>query len=285
MGVLTKLSINQINELIKNTDVVFSSLKETANGITDSTYIGTNSENKRYIFKVFETSTKEHIQTEIAILNALEKHKVPHPISNEIVMFEDKPTALFSFIEGKIPKDINIKQIEEISLFLKELHKVDTYKPTNENIYEKSYLLKMIDMIDNENKEEFISRYEFIKDINLENNAIIHGDLFPDNAKFLDNKLSGVYDFAQSSYGNAYFDLAVMLVSWCFKEDKFQLEFLNKALETYNKNLKIKDIEPYILYACLYYALQRYTRVNKAKDYKEKLQRFDILKEILDAQV
>ena len=284
MGVLTKLTLEEINNLIKSTNVEFISLQETANGITDSTYIGTSKDETRYIFKVFETSTKEHIENEIYILNALENFDVPHPLSNEIVMLEDKPTALFSFIKGKIPKDVNIKQIEEISIFLKELHSVENIKPTNENIYEKSHLLKMMDLVENsENKKEFENRFEFIKDIDLVNNSVIHGDLFPDNAKFLDDKLSGVYDFAQSCYGNAYFDLAVMIVSWCFTDNEFRLDFLEKALETYDSKLTIKDIEPYVLYACLYYAIQRYTRVNKAKDYKEKLQRFDKLKEILDA--
>lgn len=284
LGVLTKLTLEEINNLIKNTNIEFISLQETANGITDSTYIGTSKDETKYIFKVFETSTKEHIENEIYILNALENLNVPHPLSNEIIMLENKPTALFSFIKGKIPKDINIKQVEEISSFLKELHHIENIKPTNKNIYEKSSLLKMIALVENsEDKKEFEKRFEFIKDIDLTNNAVIHGDLFPDNAKYLDDKLSGVYDFAQSCYGNAYFDLAVMLVSWCFKDYEYKLEFLEKALEVYDKKLTIKIIEPYILYASLYYALQRYTRVNKAKDYKEMMKKFDILKEVLDA--
>lgn len=284
MGVLTKLSLHKINELIKDTNIEFKSLQETANGITDTTYIGTSKDETRYIFKVFETSTKEHIENEIAILKALDDLDVPHPLSKDIVLYENKPTALFSFIKGKIPKDINIKQIEEISQFLKELHLVDTFKPTNENIYDKNHFQKMLNLVESSN-DEFKSRFEAIKDIDLENNSLIHGDLFPDNAKFLDDKLSGVYDFAQSCYGNSYFDFSVMVVSWCFKGYDFRLDFLQKALSIYDEKLTIKTIEPYILYACLYYALQRYTRVNKAKDYKEMLKKFDILKELLDAQV
>lgn len=284
MGVLTKLSLEEINELIKETNIEFISLQETANGITDSTYIGTVKDETRYIFKVFESSTKEHIKNEIAILKALDNLDVPHPISKDIVMYENKPTALFSFIKGKIPKNISIRQIEEISKFLKDLHSVDTFKPSNENIYDKKHIQKMMDKVELSNSE-FKSRFEFIKDIDLQNNALIHGDLFPDNAKFLDEKLSGTYDFAQSCYGNAYFDFSVMIVSWCFKDYEFRLDFLQKAIDTYDKKLTIKDIKPYILYAALYYALQRYTRVNKAKDYKEMLKKFDILEKLLSPVV
>lgn len=281
MGVLTKLSIEEINNLIKNTNIEFVSIQETANGITDSTYIGTSADETRYIFKVFETSNIQDVKTKMYILNGIKDLKVPTVLSKNIVMYKDKPTILFSFIKGKIPKEINIKQIEEISLFFKELHKIDNIKPENKNIYEKSYMLEMLDMVENiEDKKEFESRFELIKNIDLENNAVIHGDLFYDNAKFVDSCLSGVYDFAQSCYGNAYFDLSVMLVSWCFDEEDYRIDFLEKALETYDKNLRKEKIKPYMLYACLYYSLQRYTRVNKAKDYRQMLVKFDTLERI-----
>lgn len=282
MGVLTKLSIEEINKLIVDTRVKFVSIQETANGITDSTYIGTDKEGTRYLFKVFETSNIEDVKTKRYILNNIKALKVPKVLSPDIPMYKDKPTILFSFIKGKIPKEIKIEQIKEISLFFKELHGVKDVKPENLNIYEKSYMEKMISMVKNkEDLDEFKSRFALINDIKLPNNALIHGDLFPDNAKFVDNKLSGVYDFAQSCYGNAYFDLSVMLVSWCFDEEDYKIEFLEKALETYDKNIKVEEIKPYMLYACLYYALQRYTRVNKAKDFRQKLVMFDTLQKIL----
>lgn len=282
MAVLTKLSIEQINRLIEHTKIKFSKVKETKNGITDSTYIGTSTDNKKYVFKIFELSSKEHIKAEISILNALKGLKVLHPISNKIVMFENKPTALFSYIEGDIPTNIDAQQIKEITIFLKKLHSIKGFKPQTRNIYEKSNLLKMIESIDEKERKEFLDRFEVIKNINLENNALIHGDLFPDNAKFIDKKLSGVYDFAQSCYGNAYFDLAVVIISWCFKDNILNMTLFKKVLETYDSNLKIEEITPYVLFASLYYAVQRYVRVNKAKDYKEKLEKFDILKETLD---
>ncbi len=77
-------------------------------------------------------------------------------------------------------------------------------------------------------KKEFIIKYEKIKDIDLPNDVLIHGDLFPDNAKFIDNKLQGVYDFSQSCVGNRYFDLSVLIISWCFKEDDFNMNFFKK---------------------------------------------------------
>jgi homoserine kinase type II len=282
LGVFTKLTLEEINELIKDTNIVFISLQETQNGVTDSTYIGTSQDGTRYIFKVLENSTLEDIKNEIYILNTIKELKVPKVLSKKIVMYQDKPTILFSFIEGKIPKQINIKKVEELAKFMAKLHNIKNIEPNNENIYTLEFMKKMLKKVDDENLKQLLqTKFDVIKDINLPNNSLIHGDLFPDNAKFLDDSLSGVYDFAQSCYGNSYFDFAVFIVSWCFEEYSFESSFLQKAMENYDKNLDIKTIKPYLLYACLYYTLQRANRKNPKKDYNEFLRKFDILKELL----
>ena len=283
---ITKLSINKINELIKESKIQFISLKETENGITDSTYLGTSRVGKQYIFKIFEESTIEDVRNKILILNNLTELKVPKILSTNIVLFENKPTILFSFIKGNIPKVISIDKINEIVNFLSKLHKVKDFIPSNKNIYSKIHFEKMTKNIQNENlKNEIIKKYSTIKDIDLKPNSIIHGDLFPDNSKFIEETLSGVYDFAQSCYGNKYFDLAVLIISWSFEEFEFKYSFFNKIIEIYEKNMdeKItkKQIKKYLLYACLYYSVQRITRKNNKKDYNEYLIKFDILNKIL----
>lgn len=130
-------------------------------------------------------------------------------------------------------------------------------------------------------KKEFLCRFEEIKNIDLSTNAFIHGDLFPDNAKFLDDKLTGVYDFTHSCYGNKNFDLAVLIISWCFENFRFNLEYFERILKLYDKQLSVQKIKPYLLYAALYYALQRFTRKHTKQLHSEMLKKFDILKKIL----
>lgn len=290
MGVITKLNLDQLNELVLSLGVRFVSFLETKNGITDTTYIGSDENSTRYVLKIYESSSKEEVQHEIDILNALKNLKVPKVISKNIEYYDSKPYVLYSCIEGKIPKNISIEQIEEISIFLSSLHKVN-YKSSNKNIYTKDSLESMLEKvikdinINEDIKNNFISKYKKIEKIDLINNTFIHGDLFYDNAKFIDNKLCGVYDFSQSCYGNRYFDLAIMVLSWCFDECDFNKEFFKKILEVYNKesNISISEIflKNYLLYGCLFYALQRFTRVNKLKDYNEFLKRFEIIEKLI----
>lgn len=282
MGIFTQIEVEEVNSLIAHTNISIESLEETSNGITDSTYICIDKEKKRYILKIYESSTKDEVSSEIEILKNLENLQVPKVLSSMIMVFKDKPAVLYSFIEGSIPKKINKEQLIQISSFIASLHK-STINSTAKKIYSKEYFVKLLSVL-TKSKEEFLKRYEIIKDIDLSSNSFIHGDLFPDNAKFINDKLNGVYDFGQSCYGNNKFDLSVLIISWCFDDYEFNHKFYNLVLNKYNdctnSNITTKSIKQYLLYACLYYSIQRLTRVNSIKDYKEYLDKFDILESL-----
>jgi len=98
--------------------------------------------------------------------------------------------------------------------------------------------------------------------IQLQNDGIIHGDLFLDNAKFEDDQLTGVYDFSEACNGDFLFDLAVVSLSWCFDKNKINKKKVNILINSYNDSIKYLQFIEYIKYALLYYATARYLNGN-----------------------
>ncbi len=66
--------------------------------------------------------------------------------------------------------------------------------------------------------------------------GVIHGDLFPDNVFFLDDRLSGLIDFYFACNDAFAYDLATCLNAWCFEPDgSFNITKARLMLKAYRK--------------------------------------------------
>lgn len=289
MGVRTQINIDEIKRLLPNFDIM--DMQATTDGISDTTYILEDRNNIKYILKIYEFASLEEVENEIKILNNLSNLSVPKYLDINTT-YQNKPVALFSYIEGKSLNEIKICHIEKIGKFLGKFHNISkNLTSINDNIYNQTHLKLYIDNIIKSNKVNsdvknmFMEKYKEIENLNLDINGVIHGDLFPDNAKFIDCKLSGVFDFIESCNGNFAFDLSVVINSWCFIENNLEESYLNTILENYNEEAPIKFsknlIKKYMKYASLFYAIQRFhtkyieKRAVNVKDYMEYIIKYE----------
>ena len=81
--------------------------------------------------------------------------------------------------------------------------------------------------------------------------GIIHADLFPDNVLFLNNTISGIIDFYFSSYDLFVYDLAVLINSWCLKDEIFNKKKCLSILNGYEIYRKLLAEEKKFLNTCL----------------------------------
>ncbi len=243
MGIKTKISNNQLPKKYQKYNLI-----ETSDGITDTVYLLDDI----YVLKVFEEQTENQLKNEQTLLIILQDLKVPKVVDTLII--DNKKAIIYTQIVGKSIKHPTINEIEQIGLFLKEQHKLTkNRKSSNKKLYEKDNLKELILLT----KNNLLLDYFLDININLKDDGLIHGDIFPDNVKFKDNKLMGVYDYNEACQGDFLFDLAVIASSWCFDESILNKDKLSVLINIYDKSIdKIKFIE-YIKYSLLYYIVTR----------------------------
>ena len=78
--------------------------------------------------------------------------------------------------------------------------------------------------------------------------GFIHGDLFPDNVFFINDKITGVIDFYFSCTDILAYDLAIAVNAWCFdKQYNFQDKKYQALLKGYNSKRKLSKDEEFFL--------------------------------------
>lgn len=74
--------------------------------------------------------------------------------------------------------------------------------------------------------------------------GVIHADLFPDNALFVGDRLSGVIDFYFACNDAFAYDVAITLNAWCFEPDgSFNLTKGRALLSQYQTVRKLEEAE------------------------------------------
>lgn len=252
MGIKTKLSKKDITPYFN-----CSKLQKTTNGVRDTVYILDN----KYVLKLFENSSLKNIKEERKLLKLCNTLPVSKLV-NKTIFIQDKPALIYKKCNGKSLIKSNKKDIEQIGKFLRAFHTQTKNKTSkNQNIFKKSYLKKLIIKTGN---VKLLNIFKSLS-LKLQNDGIIHGDLFKDNALFKNRKLSAIIDFSEACNGDFYFDLAVVAIDWC-KNDKE----VKSLLKSYGAKIKPKKFKIYMKYALLYYATTRYLN---NRDYNQLLKR------------
>jgi len=223
-----------------------------------------------YVLKLFELGTDvAMIENEASLLEALSPLPVPHVV--DTFSIEGHEVVIYSQIKGKSIPEPNEGEIAQIGTFLKAFHqKSRALSSSNEQIYVREKLQSLIEETQSQRLKDYFAQIN----VELNNDGIIHGDLFVDNCKFLDGKLSGVYDFAQACVGDFHFELAVVVVGWCFEGDILNESKVNALCQSYETGITAEAFEAYIHYALLYYATTRYLG---KRDYEALLRRLERL--------
>jgi len=268
MGVKTSLTLEKANLLFK--EYSFERIVPTKDGISDTTYLAFSSVGG-YVIKYYESARQEEIDAEEELLKSLYNHGLK--VNSVLAESENsRRWKLFSYIDGKSILRPNFVEIRQIAIFLAKMHRFTKADRSVKNVFDAKKIKEELQIV----KRENIKVYHQIKELEQmsfsDKIGIIHGDLFTDNAKFVSNKLSGVFDFVESGRGSFIQDVGVTALSWASGSLAKKNYFLNCYNNASKVKLSRKELNRGMRFGALYYSMRRFS--SQKLDYKELLRKY-----------
>ncbi len=237
MAVYTPLSDADLSALLSEYDLgSATSCKGIAEGVENTNYLLATPAG-RFILTLFERRVREEdLPFFMQIMARLAQQGVPapRPIATKAgALFthaKGRPAAIISFLDGVWPRSPDIGHCAAIGEVLARMHvALDGFKLARVNalsldgwekliaprLAQAEYLRPGLARLIESDVEETRAAWPS----NLPRGPI-HADLFPDNALFLGERLTGVIDFYFACTDFLAYDLAVCLNAWCFAQER-----------------------------------------------------------------
>ena len=236
MAVYTKIKTDELINFLKLYDLdELISWQGIAEGVENSNFF-IETKSAKYILTIYEKRvTKTDLPFFLNLMGHLNSNQFPCPkpifnIKGKLLnSIQDKPAALFSFLNGSSVKNPSIHHCYQAGSYLSIIHKKSSsfsMKRKNKLSAEgwKELFLKLDNRINSIDRDLFsiiTEEFKYISNNWPENlpSGIIHADLFPDNVFFEDNDISGVIDFYFACNDFLAYDIAIAINAWCFNDN------------------------------------------------------------------
>ena len=270
MAVYTNLNEDQVKNLLKRYEIgdliSFSGITE---GI-ENTNFNLKTSFGNYILTIFEKRVNvQDIPFFIKIMLHLNEKGIscPKPIcdkkNNILQDLNGKPTIIVNFLEGKSKNNFTSIDCYQVGSSMGLMHfyskdfelqrdnslSINGWKQLIKNC-NNSIPVSILDKLQPGLMKDIQNSFDFIVEFWPHDlpKGFIHGDLFPDNVFFIDDKITGVIDFYFSCTDILAYDLAIAINAWCFdEENNFQDKKYQAILKGYNSIRKLSKDERFFL--------------------------------------
>lgn len=264
MGVKTKITLKELNQIFSSYN--FTKIEPTSDGIVDTTYI-LSTKDKEYILKKYERDISQKVELDAKLLRDLKSASLNVPICLDA----KDGWYIYEKLQGQTPKNISTFHIQSLARFLSSLHR-HTHKKEFPTSFLQGYDLRKILNYIKSNHYAYYKKLQHLRGLKMQNDGLIHGDIFKDNTVFNGYKI-GVFDFIDAGYGSFVFDAGVALLGFNVKKNHNYR--INLFLKTYNQKapnkLNKKELVDAIAIAEKFYALLRINEYKNTKKAKELL--------------
>ena len=217
------------------------------------------------LFRLYKQNSEDSVRKELLLMDTLKKSNFPtaYPLVDKsgdfIHSIKNHSCILSEFIEGihPIPNQFVSAEIGRAIGTLSILPVKEMFKKPNSISIEHciSFIKEFPDAkyqyseIFNYFKEQTLFLKKYIgEELPM---GIVHGDCFPDNTIFNENKLIAIIDFEEFAFDSLLFDLGMSINGFCFIENELQTDLMHELIKKYESvrklNRKERELLPYYI--------------------------------------
>ena len=261
MAVYTDVTAEELTEfLVPYALGNLLSYKGIAEGVENSNYLLHTSKGYFFLTLYEKRVAAKDLPFFLGLMTHLAKHGIicPQPVVNgsgeALGTLAGRPAAVIDFLEGVWPRRPNTAHCAAVGEALAKLHLAGAdFKMSRPNALSVKGWRPLFDQA----AARADSVQHGLRDLlsaeldHLEQRwpddlpqGVIHADLFPDNALFLGDKLSGLIDFYFACNDMFAYDVAICLNAWCFEIDhSFNVTKARAFLGAYARVRKLSAAE------------------------------------------
>ena len=236
MAVYTDVSAEELADFLSRYDIGdLLSYKGIAEGVENSNFLLHTSRGSFFLTLYEKRVAAGDLPFFLGLMAHLAQHGItcPQPVLNRagesLGTLAGRPAAIIDFLEGVWPRRPSVAHCTAIGAALAKMHVVGhdfpMHRPNALSVAGWRPLFEAMAPRADEIQRGLHNLLEAELDF-LEaswpktlDTGVIHADLFPDNALFLGERLSGLIDFYFACNDILAYDLAICLNAWCFEVD------------------------------------------------------------------
>jgi homoserine kinase type II len=261
MAVYTDVAADELAEFLDGYDIgELLSYKGIAEGVENSNFL-LHTTSGYFFLTLYEKRVRSSdLPFFLGLMAHLARHGItcPQPVTTRdgqaLGMLAGRPAAVIDFLEGVWPRKPNAAHCAAVGQALAKLHlaggdfpmtrvnalSVSGWRPLFDSAAPRADTLQhglralLSDELDHLEK----SWPKHLPE------GVIHADLFPDNALFLGDRLSGLIDFYFACNDILAYDVAICINAWCFETDhSFNVTKARAFLNAYGRERKLSGAE------------------------------------------
>ncbi len=248
---------NQIRKLLIDYDFgCLVSIDDQSHGYANQNF-RIKTDKGKFFVRVCLQQSIAYVEQEVLLMEALKQNnfRTAFPVERRdgsiLSKISGVPVLVYEFIEGELPR-LNttvVSEIAEAAADLSQINYPETLTKKNAISIDDSIAITKSETFLSYSNKDVTENFSSFIDLLHKNirhklpTGIVHGDIFPDNTIFRDDKLCAIIDFEEFAIDNLLFDVGMTINGFCFEETKLNTAYLDCFLSSYNSKRKLTVVE------------------------------------------